>query len=291
MTAPSLELTAREPRPFVKWAGGKGSLVAAISERMDEGRRYRRYLEPFVGAGAVFFWIRRSFPHVECVIGDSNEELMNAYRAIRDHVHDVLAKLETHALLHGKEHYYAVRASSPRHDVERAARFIYLNRTCFNGLYRVNRRGRFNVPLGRYVTPRIVDRDNLLAASAALAGVELRAGDFEDITSSGGKGDLVYLDPPYDPLSATSHFTSYTRQGFGRTEQERLARAVEGLAQRGADVIVSNSDTPLIRELYEGLSPRPRIDVVTVRRAINSNPKRRGGVSELLIHFPRDRVP
>jgi len=283
--ASGVQLSPPDPHPFVKWAGGKGALLGAIAERIDTRRHYRRYLEPFVGAGAMFFWIRRSFPSLPCAIGDTNEELVNAYRAVRDGVHEVLAKLETHAFLHSEEHYYAVRAKVPNGVAERAARFIYLNRTCYNGLYRVNRKGAFNVPMGRYKSPKIADRENLLAVSAVLEGVELAVGDFEALTSNGAAGDLVYLDPPYDPLSATSRFTSYTREGFGRAEQKRLAEAVQGLARRGATVVASNSDTEHIRDLYQGLTPRPSIDEVEVSRAINSNASGRGRIRELLIHY------
>lgn len=279
----SVELSHPDPHPFVKWAGGKGSILGEIAARIPRHRSYRRYVEPFVGAGAVLFWIRRSFPPLECRIGDSNEELVNAYLSIRDDVERVIAKLETHQLLHGKEHYYAVRRASPHDSAERAARFIYLNRTCYNGLYRVNRKGRFNVPMGRYQSPRIVDRENLLAVSTSLEGVEISHGDFESLTASCGPGDLVYLDPPYDPISATSRFTSYTSDGFGVEEQRRLARVFRELVGRKATVILSNSDTPLVRQLYEELDPRPAIDEVAVARAINSNARGRGPIQELLI--------
>ncbi len=166
-----VQLSPPDPHPFVKWAGGKGSLVSEIAGRVPRRRTFRRYFEPFLGAGAFFFWVRRSFPGLECHLADSNEDLINAYRAVRDDVERVIAKLETHQMLHGREHYYAVRRAAPRESAERAARFIYLNRTCYNGLYRVNRRGVFNVPMGRYDRPRIVDRENLLAVGTTLRGV------------------------------------------------------------------------------------------------------------------------
>ena len=280
-------LSSPAPHPFVKWAGGKGSLLSEITSRIPygpRGRTFVRYIEPFVGAGALFFWIRRSFPALDCLIADSNEELINAYRAIRDDVERVVAKLETHQALHSEEHYYGVRRASPREPAERAARFIYLNRTCYNGLYRVNRRGAFNVPIGRYHRPRIVDRENLLAVGTALRGVGIEAADFERATESAGPGDLVYMDPPYHPLSETSGFTSYTPGGFGLEEQRRLARVFEKLSRRNAFVILSNSGSDLVRELYESLEPRPRIDEVGVARPINSKGKSRGPVPELLIY-------
>lgn len=282
--AAEIRLTPPDPHPFVKWAGGKGSLLGAIAGRIRTDRSYKRYVEPFVGAGAMFFWVRRSFPGLDCVIADSNEELIATYRAIRDHAADVIAKLETHAMMHSSEHYYAVRGRVPRAPIERAARFIYLNRTCYNGLYRVNRKGEFNVPIGRYDNPKIVDRENLLAVASALEGTELRTGDFGDVTHGCGAGDLVYLDPPYDPLSDTSQFTSYTRDGFHRAEQERLVDEFAAMARRGAAVILSNSDTALIRELYGRLSPQPKIDGVEVARSINSKGRSRGKIRELLIY-------
>jgi DNA adenine methylase len=283
-SAADVRLTPPDPHPFVKWAGGKGSLVSEITARIPRERTFQRYIEPFVGAGALFFWVRRSFPALECVISDSNEELINAYRAIRDDADRLLAKLETHQGLHSREHYYHVRQSAPREPTERAARFIYLNRTCYNGLYRVNRRGAFNVPIGRYDRPRIVDRENLLAVGTALRGVAIEAVDFELATESAGRGDLLYFDPPYHPLSETSAFTSYTPGGFGVDEQRRLARVFEKLSRGNAFVILSNSRSDLVRELYESLDPRPRIEEVEVARAINSKGKSRGPVPELLIY-------
>jgi DNA adenine methylase len=277
-------LSSPDPHPFVKWAGGKSSLVSEITARIPRGKAFRRYLEPFVGAGALFFWVRRSFPGLDCRIADSNEELVNAYRAIRDDVERVLTKLETHQVLHSREHYYNVRRAAPWEPAERAARFIYLNRTCYNGLYRVNRRGAFNVPIGRYDRPRIVDRENLLAVGTALRGVAIEAADFELAAEGAGPGDLVYFDPPYHPLSQTSGFTSYTPGGFRVDEQRRLARVFEKLSRRGAFVLLSNSSADLVRELYEALDPRPRIDALRVPRAINSKAKSRGPVPELLIY-------
>jgi DNA adenine methylase len=282
--APEVRLSPPDARPFVKWAGGKGTLIGAIAERIPKDWTYRRYVEPFVGAGAMFFWIRRSFPDLPASIGDSNAELIVAYGAVRDNVDGVISKLETHAHLHCKDHYYAVRAKVPHGETERAARFIYLNRTCYNGLYRVNRKGLFNVPIGRYDKPKILDRENLRAVSTALKNVELRPGDFAVLTDDCGAGDLVYLDPPYVPLSETSQFTSYTRDGFGRPEQERLAETFEALAARGASVILSNSDTALVRELYSALTPKPSFDEVQVPRSINSKTGGRSRVRELLIY-------
>jgi len=270
-------------RPFVKWAGGKTTLVDEIHGRFP--KQPRRYFEPFVGGGAVFFAIRAERPDLPCVIADTNPELTDAFAAIRAGAEAVIAALESHAAAHGKDHYYRVRAQDPARLslVERAARFIYLNRTCFNGLYRVNASGAFNVPIGRYANPRIVDAENLLAVAGALRGVEIRCADFAELCADAGKGDVVYFDPPYEPLSTSAHFTAYTPGGFGEPEQLRLAGAFSALVRRGARVILSNSDTPFIRAVYGALRRPPRIDVVLSPRAINSKAERRGAVNELLI--------
>lgn len=279
-----VELTPKDAHPFVKWAGGKSTLVGEIARRIPQDRKFDRYVEPFVGAGAMFFWIRRSVPALTCLIADTNEDLINAYRTLRDEVERVIAKLETHAALHSEEHYYAVRARRPLQAAERAARFIYLNRTCYNGLYRVNRRGEFNVPFGRYERPRIVDRENLLAVANVLEGVDIRLSDFETLLDECGEGDLVYLDPPYHPLSETSAFTSYTREGFGAREHRRLARAFERAARRRSAVILSNSNARYVRELYQSIEPKAVLEEVEVSRPINSRASGRGAVKELLIH-------
>lgn len=274
-------------RPFVKWAGGKGALVEEILARAPHLSEVERYLEPFLGAGAVLFAIRSRAPSLPCLASDTNPELVNAYAALRDELGEVLAHLERHEAAHDRAHYYAVRASVPRGVAERAARFIYLNRTCFNGLYRVNSKGEFNVPMGRYTNPRILDRENLEAVSSVLRSVEVRAADFAELLSEARAGDLVYLDPPYQPLSRTSSFTAYTKDGFGELEQERLARLFAAAVDKGATVILSNSGDARVRELYENLNPAPRIDEVQVKRAINSKTSRRGPVGELLVHYQR----
>ena len=272
------------PAPFVKWAGGKSRLTSLITERLRISNSQRRYFEPFVGAGAVFFRMRACHSRLVCRISDLNPELVLTYRVVRDDVETLLERLIRHEAAHGEDHYYAVRAAECHSALDRAARFIYLNRTCYNGLYRVNRKGQFNVPMGRYANPSIVQRQRLLAASAALADTAIEEEDFEISLEGVGEGDLVYLDPPYDPLSPTSDFTAYTPTGFGRVAQARLAKVFESLAARGAHVVLSNSDTPYVRSLYEGMRPAPGIDRVTVARAINSKGGRRQGVGEVLIY-------
>ena len=246
-----------------------------------------------MGGGALFFWIRHKLPSLPCRIADRNASLINTYQVARDAVEELIAALRHHAETHSAEHYYAVRKNDPSDVVERAARFIYLNRTCYNGLWRVNRGGKFNVPLGRYKNPRILDEDNLRRVSTALQGVEMICQDFEEAVRGGGQGDLVYFDPPYQPLSPTSRFTAYTSEGFDLDAQKRLAQVFQLLDRNGAFVILSNSDVDPVRQLYQNLVPRPILDRVQVSRSINSNGGQRGAVNELLIHTAsgNDRRP
>ena len=248
-------------------------------------------MEPFVGGDALFFWIRHKLPSVQCRIADRNDSLVNAYQVARDAVEELIAALQRHAETHSAEHYYAVRRNEPSDAAERAARLIYLNRTCYNGLWRVNRGGKFNVPLGRYKNPRILDEDNLRRVSAALQGVEVVCQDFEEAVRGGGPGDLIYFDPPYQPLSSTSRFTAYTSEGFDLDAQERLAQVFQLLDRDGAFVILSNSDVEPVRRLYRDLFPRPILDRVQVSRSINSNGGRRGAISELLIYTASENDP
>jgi DNA adenine methylase len=275
MTAAALptEYLATPAKPFLKWAGGKAKLVPEIVKRFPE--RFHRYHEPFIGGGAVFFALEPA----KAVISDINADLITTYQVIRDNVGELIDALGEHEAT--EDHFYQVRAQpavtlSP---VQAAARTIYLNRTCFNGLYRVNRKGQFNVPFGRYANPRICNVENLLAASQSLQGVDIRVSSVFDIARRVRRGDLVYFDPPYDPVSPTASFTSYARDGFGRYEQEKLARLFASLAARGVTVVLSNSDTPFVRELYA----RYRVDTVYARRAINSRADRRGPVTEVLV--------
>jgi DNA adenine methylase len=273
------------PRPFVKWAGGKGQLLKQFEPYWPE--EFRGYVEPFVGGGAVFFHLyRRGRLRGPVTLNDASEELMLCYRAIRDDLEALLSELRRHAPHKlDADYYYAVRAwdrqpgFADRPAVERAARAIFLNRTCYNGLYRVNQKGQFNVPFGRYKNPRVVDEENLRAVSRALQGVALRADDFGSCLAWAEPGTLAYLDPPYDPLSETSSFTSYTADDFGESEQRRLARIYRQLDAAGCHLMLSNSDTPLIRELYNGY----RVAVLEARRAINAQADGRAAIPELLV--------
>jgi len=264
-------------RPFLKWAGGKSQLLPDLL-RYAPGE-YGRYYEPFLGGGALFFALQPA----RAVLSDSNAQLIGAYQAVRQDVEALIRRLRRFRAT--RDAYYSVRARDPADlsPMARAARFIYLNRTCYNGLYRVNSAGRFNVPFGRYKNPRICDPEGLRAAGAALRRARLRVGDFEAVTRPARAGDLVYFDPPFDPLSPTASFTSYTAGGFGPEEQARLARLCRALAERGCHVMLSNSDTPLIRRLYRDF----RLVELQARRAINRNANGRGPVTELLILNPK----
>lgn len=263
----------RAPRPFLKWAGGKGQLLAQYARLFPP--RFGRYHEPMVGGGAVFFHLRPP----RAALSDANAEVVDCYRAVRDDVEALIAALGRHR--YDRDHYYAVRALEPARlePAERAARTIYLNRAGFNGLYRVNSKGKFNVPFGRYVNPTICDADNLRACSRALRRVRLDCAPFRDVLDRVRRGDFVYIDPPYVPLSRTAHFTAYAAGGFGKADHEELARVYAELDRRGILVMLSNSDTPLVRDLYAGF----RRVVVRAARSINSKATKRGLVRELVI--------
>ena len=266
------------PSPFLKWAGGKRQLLARILGSVPE--RVGTYFEPFVGGGAVFFGlVARGRRFRRAVLGDANEELIRCYTAIRDDVGAVIRVLARHK--YDRDLYYQIRARDPAtlSDASRAARLIYLNRCGYNGLYRVNRRGQFNVPFGRYKDPVICDVPRLRAAAAALAGVKLVHGDFEHTVRGARSGDFVYLDPPYVPLSATSSFTAYAKTPFDAAEQARLARVLRDLGARKVRALLSNSDCVETRQLYDEHPSQP----VPVRRAINSVANGRGSVGELLV--------
>lgn len=271
-------------RPFVKWAGGKRRLIKEL--QVDIPEQFVRYHEPFVGGGALFFHLagrRQPGPAPWAVLSDANRRLVRTYRAVRDEPERLIARLADHAAVHSKDSFYAVRALDPDSfvdDVEVAAWFIYLNKTAFNGLYRVNRKGRFNVPIGSYVKPNICDRAGILSASAALQGAEIHNESFEAVLDRAEPGDVVYFDPPYVPASKTASFTDYTRNGFTLDDQARLRDVAAELKMRGLRVILSNSDSPIVRDLYRsGFDMR----VVQCGRSINSKASKRGRVGELLI--------
>jgi DNA adenine methylase len=261
--------------PFLKWAGGKSQLLAQYAPYFPD--TYHTYFEPFVGGGAVFF---DRVPE-RAVLSDINPELVNVYATLRNDVATVIALLQQHAARHDPAHYYATRALVPASlsPTERAARFIYLNKTCFNGLYRENARGAFNVPIGRYTNPSICDPVNLRAVSLALQRAEIVQAPFTHVLDRTQPGDLVYFDPPYYPVSATSSFTSYSRMPFGSAEQRQLRDVFALLAERGVQALLSNSDCPFTRDLYQEF----HIVTIEAKRMINARAERRGKITEILV--------
>jgi DNA adenine methylase len=268
-------MTRRAGRPVLKWAGGKTQLLGSILRRLPE--RIDTYFEPFIGGGAVFFALARERRFERAVIADKNPDLVAVYRALQRDVDALVRALSSFE--HDEDEYYRVRAQRPRTLVARAARVIYLNKTGYNGLYRVNRAGEFNVPFGRYKNPTICDEANLRAAAQALAGVTILETDFESVCDRAKPGDAVYLDPPYWPVSKTSSFTAYDRHPFGEAEQHRLERVFGELHGRGVPAVLSNSCTPKTLRLYE----RWHCQRVKVARAINSRGSARGPIHELLV--------
>lgn len=263
------------PGPVLKWAGGKTQLLDHILHQLPE--RIETYYEPFVGGGAVFFALARKGRFGRAVLSDKNPDLVAVYRALQCDVEGVIEALRRYR--YSEEEYYRIRAARPRKLATRAARIIYLNKTGYNGLYRVNRSGGFNVPFGRYVNPKICDEERLRAAAEALHDVEIAERDFEQTVAPAKPGDAVYFDPPYVPLSRTANFTAYAREGFGLDEHERLARVFSDVAARGARVVLSNSDTPETRKLFRDFSP----EKVFVSRVINSRTTGRGRIGEILV--------
>jgi len=265
-------------RPILKWAGGKRSLVPRILAELPD--QIDTYYEPFVGGAAVFLALAEEQRFRRAVITDRNAHLIELYEVVRDDVEALLSVLNERQLETSEADYYRIRAQHKlRSAVERAARLIYLNKTGYNGLYRVNSSGGFNVPYGRYKRPKIYDPTRLRVVSTALQGVVIEAADFERSCKRARPGDAVYLDPPYLPVSKTSSFSAYHSEAFGLPEHQRLAKVFASLAKKGIAAVLSNSDTPETRELYRPFKPSG----VQVRRPINSVASGRGAVSELLI--------
>ncbi len=263
-------------RPLLKWAGGKRQLLHAILRHLPD--EIETYYEPFVGGGAVFFALAAQGRFKRAVLSDQNEELILTYRAIQGNVGRVIELLSK--MPHSEEAYYEIRAQRPRTPERRAARMIYLNRTGYNGLYRVNRSGHFNVPFGRYARPNICDEQRLFAVAEALRGVKLEVSDFEKSCRSARPGDAVYFDPPYVPVSATARFAEYHSTPFDLAEHQRLSNLDQKLTKRGVDAVLSNSDPAVTRQLYKHFA----FETVSARRSINSAAMGRGPTSELLVH-------
>ncbi len=262
--------------PFVKWVGGKRSIASELVARLPQ--TFDGYWEPFVGGGALFFEIHGRL--TSAVLSDSNLDLAMAYNAVRRDPLSLIAKLEEHARKHSPAYFYKVRSQHDLQDpIDVAARLLYLNKTCYNGLYRVNKKGEFNVPIGSYVNPEIVQRENIMLCSAALQKAQIEYREFDTIKPA--SGDFVYCDPPYHPVNSTSSFTKYTKLEFGEKEQERLRDFALQLHKQGVKVMLSNSDTALIRSLYK--DPIWRLATVQAPRNVNCKPEGRGAVSELII--------
>jgi DNA adenine methylase len=274
---------AVEAQPFLKWAGGKSQLLQQFEPFFPAAIRW--YSEPFLGGGAVFFHLKARFPKLQATLCDKNEELINCYQVIREEVEALINCLDEHLQnfrTHSRQYYYEVRAQlGLRNSVERAARMIFLNKTCYNGLWRVNGKGQFNVPIGSYKPEKVslYDRPNLLAASHALRDAELRVQDFRQTLGSAPQGAFVYVDPPYYPLSRTANFTSYTQHDFSPEDQQELAELCASAARRGVRVMLSNSDTPTTRALYAQFA---QLRIVQARRSVNCDGAKRGRVSELV---------
>lgn len=288
-------------KPFVKWAGGKTQLIDKIDQSIPSRLKNSKftYIEPFVGGGAVLFHILNNYPNLEkVVINDINTDLINTYKTIRDNVNElikVLQKWETeyHNLLGNdeakKEYYYEKRNlfnSRKSNKINQSALFILLNKTCFNGLFRVNSKNEFNVPIGGYKKPMICDTENLLAVNLLLQKVVILNGDFEETLKEAQENSFFYFDPPYKPLSETSSFNSYAKDEFNDDEQVRLAKFCEKLDNLGHHWILSNSDVKgknpndnFFDDLYKDF----QINRVLAKRCINANPEKRGELTELLI--------
>jgi len=272
----------RDARPFLKWVGGKQQLLTQFEGYFPT--TFRRYCEAFVGGGAIFFhlWNTSRLPK-QTFLFDNNYELVNAYLVVRDKVDELIEILAIHKERHDKKYYYKIRRLDRQEcelsNVERAARTIYLNRTCYNGLYRVNSKGQFNVPIGSYVNPQVLYEDVLRVASKALQGVNIEIRDFRSIVDFAKAKDFFYLDPPYDPLSKTASFTGYTSDSFGEEDQRELARVVALLAEKGAFFMLSNSNTPLVFELYREF----RVETVLAKRAVNSDANGRRSIPEVVV--------
>jgi DNA adenine methylase len=273
--------------PFLKWAGGKWSIADRIERLLPHDVRDRVYREPFVGGGAMFFHLQ---PH-RAVLSDSLKDLIETYRVVQLHVEALITRLSRLRDTHSTEQFYQIRTafneerSAPR--VERAAWLIYLNKTCFNGLFRTNREGAFNVPVGRFTNPGILDATTLRLAAAALSDAELVHDTFDHLTAHAEPGDVIYFDPPYVPLSKTSSFCSYADGAFTLRDQARLADVFRALDDRGCLLALSNNDTPEVRRLYEGYDISP----IIAPRAISSKASTRGEVTELLIRNVKKYPP
>jgi len=264
---------------FVKWAGGKKQLIEQFKQYFP--KNIEDYYEPFVGGGAVLFYVLQTHKPKKILISDINEELINCLNVIKNNVEVLISKLKEHKELHNKEYFYKIRKLNHKEisSIESASRFIYLNKTCFNGLYRVNSKGEFNVPIGSYKNPSIVMEQDLRLISKLLHNVEIKVMSFDKVLEYAKKNDFVYFDPPYYPLNKTSSFTSYTKDSFLEKEQKQLAEVFTELDKKGCKIMLSNSDTEFIKNLYNNY----KINLVQARRMINSDPTKRGKINEIVV--------
>lgn len=287
-------------KPFIKWVGGKTQLLEEVKESLPPDLKTKAdvtYVEPFVGGGAVLFWILQEYPNIKrAIINDINAELICTYRVIKENVEFLISELKQLQSEYiplntdeRKSYYLDKRTlfnSRSTPDIETASLFIFLNRTCFNGLYRVNSKGKFNVPHGKYSNPKICDEDTLRADSALLQKVTILCGDFSKTKQFVGPNSVFYFDPPYKPLTETAAFTSYAKNGFDDNEQIRLGRFIEEIASEGASFVASNSDPKSINSedvFFDKLYQKFSIKRVSAARLINSNPNGRGCISEIMI--------
>lgn len=269
-----MNTSGQKIRPFLKWAGGKTQLLKYLHLNLPKGS-IDRYFEPFLGGGALFF----SLQHKKTILSDSNEELINCYKVIKEQLNELLIKLQQHK--NAEEYFYTVRNQNVEEmdDVSRASRLIFLNRTCFNGLYRVNKSGKFNTPYGKYKNPKIIDEENLRRVSTLLKSVTLISTDFENVTKLAQKKDFIYFDPPYLPVSQYADFKRYTKESFYEKDHIRLARLFKKLDKIGCYVMLSNSYTEFTMNLYKDYN----VKTVFAKRLINKVSSSRGSIPELLI--------
>ncbi len=264
-------------KPFIKWAGGKRQLLNSLLSQAPES--FNTYHEFFIGGGALFFELFNQGRIKNAVLADLNPRLMNAYEVVKRKPTGLIEELKKRKYSNTSEAFYKIREWEPLDSVEQAARFIYLNKTAFNGLYRENKSGKFNVPFGRYKNPKIVDVEGIRNASRALQKAKLFCGDFSEITRLAKKDDFAYFDPPYLPVTKTASFTAYTSQSFTIDDQIRLKETFTSLAKNGIKVMLSNSHTPIIDELFSDSEK----STIKANRMINCKSDKRGPVNELLI--------
>ena len=294
-------------KPFVKWAGGKGQLLVELEKRLPsdilQEKTVYRYVEPFVGGGAMYFYLKNNYRIQKSYLSDNNQDLMLTYKVIKnnyDKLVNELSEIEDCYLQKSeekrKENFYKIRDIYNSQDInyqqpssewiKRTGYFIFLNKTCFNGLYRLNSKGEFNVPFGRYKNPRICDKKNLKQVQYSLKSTNLFYGDFTESSKNIDDNTFIYLDPPYRPLNNTSYFTNYSKEGFNDESQKKLADFFKKMDNRGAKLMLSNSDPQnqdvqdnFFDELYDGF----KVERVTAKRNINRDPSKRGTVKELII--------